>query len=100
MFAQHLRIQLAGETSSRSCPLRYLDSFAMRSFTGETRFDEILPVADGQLEAGFRVPLDELGAALEDWFRRKGYLNAGEKVVISRLENRCAAKDAAESSAR
>ncbi len=83
MFAQKLQIQLVKDAAARPCPLRFLDSFAMRSFTGESRFDEILPVGDGQLEAGFRVPLPQLSAALEDWFHRKGYLEAGEKVRIS-----------------
>jgi len=62
--------------------MKYMDSFAMRSFTGESRFDDTLPVADGRLEAGARVPLDALRAALEDWFRRKSYLAVGEHVVL------------------
>lgn len=55
----------------------------MRSFTGETRFDDTLPVADGRLEAGLQVPLPELRAAMEDWFRRKSYLAPGERLEFA-----------------
>lgn len=85
MFAQRLHIKLVTAGSSRPCPLRYLDSFAMRSFTGESRFDEILPQEDGRLEASFRVPLAELRDALQDWFRRKSYLQPGEEVALELL---------------
>ncbi|HEV2232885.1 MAG TPA: hypothetical protein VGV68_05715 [Terriglobia bacterium] len=43
----------------------------MRSFTGRSAFDEILPIADGQLEASFRVDLAALQADMEDWLTRK-----------------------------
>lgn len=55
----------------------------MRNFTNNSIFDDTLPVGDGMLEAGFRVPLDRLQPAIEDWFRRKGYLRAGERVEIT-----------------
>lgn len=82
MFARKLQVRIAGPAGVRECPLRHLDSFAMRSFTGESRFDDTLPVGEGRLEAGARVPLPELRAALEDWFRRKSYLRPEETVVI------------------
>ncbi len=43
----------------------------MRSFTGRSAFDETLPVADGELEAGFQVDPDALRADMEDWMTRK-----------------------------
>ena len=64
-------------------PLKWLDSFAMRNFTNDPVFDDTLPVADGVLEAGARVPLDRLRSSMEDWFRRKGYLPAGAELKIS-----------------
>ncbi len=82
MFARKLQVELAGPAGARPCPLKALDSFAMRSFTGESRFDDTLPVGDGRLEAGARVPLEPLRAAMEDWFRRKSYLQPGETVTI------------------
>lgn len=83
MFARRLQVTLESERGSRPCPLKYLDSFAMRSFTGETRFDELLPAGDGLLEASRRVPLPELRDALQDWLRRKSYLQPGERVNVA-----------------
>jgi hypothetical protein len=57
----------------------------MRNFTNDAVFDDTLPVADGRLEAGNRVPLDRLQVAMEDWFRRKGYLKAGESLEVLEL---------------
>jgi hypothetical protein len=54
----------------------------MRNFTNDAIFDDTLPVTDGVLEAGTRVPLDRLQPAMEDWFRRKGYLKAGEGLEV------------------
>ncbi len=94
MFARTLRIarvaeaagaeHAAGENAAADLlvPLAWLDSFAMRNFTNDALFDDTLPVADGRLEAGFRVPLPALEAAMQDWFRRKGWLRAGERVRV------------------
>ena len=41
--------------------------------------------ADGLLEAGYRVPLDRLQPAMEDWFRRKGYLTAEDRLEVTEL---------------
>ncbi|MGH9413620.1 MAG: hypothetical protein ACRD0Y_07750 [Terriglobales bacterium] len=87
MYARKIKVTLAGPEGSRLCPLRHLDSFAMRSFTGESRFDDTLPVADGVLEAGALVPLEALRAAMEDWFRRKSYLKPGETVRFEALSH-------------
>ena len=55
----------------------------MRNFTNDAVFDDTLPVADGLLEVGYRVPLDRLQISIQDWFRRKGYLRPEEKVVVT-----------------
>jgi hypothetical protein len=84
MFSRKLtieRIDAAGV--SHLCPIAQLDSFAMRNFTNDAIFDDTLPVADGVLEAGSRVPIERLTAAMEDWFRRKSYLAAGESLRIA-----------------
>ena len=65
-----------------ACPVKWIDNFAMRNFTNDAIFDDTLPVGDGLLEAGHRVPLDRLQAAMEDWFRRKGYLTAEERLEV------------------
>ena len=88
MFARKLRVErIEAEGQAHACPivpcpLKWLDSFAMRNFTNDAIFDDTLPVADGLLEAGYRVPLDKLQAAMQDWFRRKGYLKPGETLRI------------------
>jgi len=55
----------------------------MRSFTNASVFDDTLPVGDGYLEIGTRVPLDRLRDAMEDWFRRKSYLPKDAALVVS-----------------
>jgi len=57
----------------------------MRNFTNDQIFDDTLPVADGLLQAGSRVPLDRLRAAMEDWFRRKSYLPKGSSLVVEEV---------------
>ena len=86
MFARRLaihRIDSAG--SSHPCPIGWIDNFAMRNFTNDPAFDDTLPVADGVLEAGARVPLNRLQPAMEDWFRRKGYLKPGERLEVAEI---------------
>jgi hypothetical protein len=86
MFARRLSIQRIDEQGERhACPLHWIDNFAMRNFTNDAIFDDTLPAADGLLEAGHRVPLDRLQPAMEDWFRRKGYLKAGEQLEVAEL---------------
>jgi hypothetical protein len=83
MFARKLRVRYSDAAGvMQPCPVAWIDNFAMRNFTNDAIFDDTLPIADGLLEAGFRVPLDRLRTAMEDWFRRKGYLKQGEIVVI------------------
>ena len=60
----------------------------MRNFTNDAVFDDTLPIADGLLEAGLRVPLDLLQERMTDWFRRKRYLGEGETLRVSELR-RC-----------
>jgi len=74
MFARKVRVDYEDKGERRPCPLKWLDSFAMRNFTNASVFDDTLPVGDGLLEIGSKVPLAELKTAMEDWFRRKSYL--------------------------
>ena len=83
MFARKLQIQYEVDGQLHPCPLKWLDSFSMRSFTNASIFDDTLPVADGRLEVGTAVPLDQLRDAMEDWFRRKGYLPKSTSLVIT-----------------
>lgn len=87
MFARKLTIlRVDSKGGDHLCPLKWIDNFAMRNFTNDAIFDDTLPVADGLMEAGNRVPLDRLQPAMEEWFRRKGYIGAGEKVVVREQE--------------
>ena len=72
MFLRRLTIERIDASGiGHPCPIRWIDSFAMRNFTNDAVFDDTLPIADGLLEVGLRVPLDRLAVAMEDWFRRK-----------------------------
>jgi hypothetical protein len=83
MFARRLSIiRVDANGVESACPIHWIDNFAMRNFTNDAVFDDTLPVADGLLEAGHSVPLDRLRAAMEDWFRRKGYLKTGESLRV------------------
>jgi len=87
MFVRRLSVMRVDAAGQRhACPIGWIDNFAMRNFTNDAVFDDTLPVADGVLEAGHRVPLDRLQPAMEDWFRRKGYLKADDRLEVIELE--------------
>jgi hypothetical protein len=85
MFARRIRVEYEQNGRRLSCPLKWLDSFSMRNFTNASVFDNTLPVADGLMEIGTAVPIDELKAAMEDWFRRKSYLAKEARLIIAEL---------------
>ena len=86
MFERKVTIEyLSDETPAKPCPIHWLDNFAMRNFTNDAVFDDTLPIADGLLEAGCRVPIDRLRTAMEDWFRRKSYLAPSDRLRIAEL---------------
>ena len=81
MFVRKISVWCVG--AETPCPVRWIDNFAMRNFTNDAVFDDTLPVKDGRLEAGHHVPLERLGPAMEDRFRRKGYLKEGELLKLT-----------------
>jgi len=83
MFARKIRVEYEEGGQRKPCPLKWLDSFSMRNFTNDQVFDDTIPTGDGQMEIGNRVPLDRLQAAMEDWFRRKGYLPKESRLMVS-----------------
>jgi hypothetical protein len=84
MFQRKVTVEYgSGGRAAVPCPIKWLDNFAMRNFTNDTVFDDTLPVDDGVLEIGNRVPLDRLRASMEDWFRRKGYLQKDEELRVT-----------------
>ncbi len=88
MFGRKLRIERVDVAGERhGCPVKWIDNFSMRNFTNDKVFDDTLPVSDGLMEAGNRVPLDLLHTAMEDWFRRKGYLKADERLDVTEIRD-------------
>ena len=86
MFLRKLTIErIDASGAAHPCPIAQLDNFAMRNFTNDAVFDDTLPIADGLLEAGCRVPIDRLRTAMEDWFRRKSYLAPSDRLRIAEL---------------
>jgi len=89
MFVRRLSVvRVDAEGVESVCPIRWIDNFAMRNFTNDAVFDDTLPAADGMLEAGHHVPIDRLRVEMEDWFRRKGYLKASDRLLVEELTRR------------
>ena len=84
MFARKVHVEVLEPGKARPCPIEWLDSFCMRSFTGRSAFDDVLPVANGWMEAGSRVDLQFLRGDLEDWFTRK--FGGGSRVKLQLTE--------------
>ncbi len=85
MFARKIRVEYEEQGQRVPCPLKWLDSFSMRNFTNASVFDDTVPVADGRIEIGTNVPLDQLKEAMEDWFRRKSYLPKESKLTLEQI---------------
>jgi len=82
MFSRRITVEFEENGERKACPVRWLDSFSMRNFTNDQVFDDTIPAGDGRLEIGSRVPLDRLRTSMEDWFRRKGYLQSNAKLFV------------------
>jgi hypothetical protein len=83
MFARKIRVEYEQNGHRLPCPLKWLDSFSMRNFTNASVYDNTLPLADGLMEIGTHVPLAELKAAMEDWFRRKSYIPKDASLMLT-----------------
>jgi hypothetical protein len=83
MFSRKINVEYEAGGRRHPAPMKWLDSFAMRNFTNDAVFDDTLPVADGEMEIGARVPLDRLKTSMEDWFRRKSYLPKGGVLILT-----------------
>jgi hypothetical protein len=83
MFARKICVEYLDDGRRLPCPLKWLDSFSMRNFTNASVFDDTLPLSDGQMEIGSSVPIEQLKDAMEDWFRRKGYLPKDSQLSLA-----------------
>ena len=77
---------MSKQGEKHACPLKWMDSFSMRNFTNASVFDDTLPVSDGLMEIGAKVPTVSLRDNMEDWFRKKSYLPAGATLVVTEIE--------------
>ena len=82
MYCRRISIQYQQGSELLPCPIKWLDNFSMRNFTNDSIFDDTLPVGDGLMEIGTRVPLQRLKEAMEDWFQRKSYLPGKSELVL------------------
>jgi hypothetical protein len=82
MFARKIRVEYEDGGQRLACPLKWLDSFSMRNFTNDQVFDDTIPIGDGEMEIGTRVPVERLRAAMEDWFKRKSYVPHGATLRV------------------
>ena len=87
LYARKLRVEIVIEGERRLAPLDWLDNFCMRNFTGSAEFDDTLPTAEGNLEAGLRVDPSRLAQAMSEWFTKRGKGN-GKLVNVEVRETR------------
>ncbi len=86
MFARKIVVEYDDHGDRVACPLKWLDSFSMRNFTNAGVFDDTIPISDGRMEIGTKVPLAQLREAMEDWFRRKNYLPRASKLILEETD--------------
>jgi hypothetical protein len=81
VYSQKLDVQLIIRGQRRACPLEWLDQFCMRNFTNSSDFDDTLPIAEGRIEASFRVVPERFAAGLGAWLTQRGK-GEGEPVQV------------------
>lgn len=82
MFARRLSLLVSDEATERPVPKAWLDQFFMRSFTGHSAFDHVLPVGDGLIEAGFNVDAELARQSLEQWLRGRKCVSPGARIIL------------------
>ena len=82
MYAQKFNVTVAIRGELRPCPLEWLDQFCMRNFTNSAEFDDTLPIADGKIEASFRLTAEHFAEGLAAWLTQRGK-GQGEPVRVS-----------------
>jgi len=82
MFARRVAGLLLDHGEARPVSKAWLDQFFMRSFTGHSAFDHVLPVCDGVIEAGFDVDASLARKSLEHWLRGRRMISASAELVL------------------
>src|SRR5271167_1381023 len=72
MYAQKFQVDVLIRGERKPCPMDWLDQFCMRNFTNSAEFDDTLPVADGRLEASFRLTPERFAEGLSAWLTQRG----------------------------
>ncbi len=72
MYAQKFLVDVLIRSERRACPLEWLDQFCMRNFTNSAEFDDTLPVAEGEIEASFRLTPGKFAEGLAAWLTQRG----------------------------
>ena len=81
MYAQKFNVNVVIGGESRACPVDWLDQFCMRNFTNSADFDDTLPVADGKIEASFRLTPERFADGLATWLTQRGK-GQGQPVAV------------------
>jgi len=72
MYAQKWKVEVELKGETRACPVEWLDQFCMRNFTNAAEYDDTLPVADGRVEASFRLSPERFAEGLAAWLTQRG----------------------------
>src|SRR5262245_10751898 len=86
MYAQRFLVDVVIRGERRACPLEWLDQFCMRNFTNSAEFDDTLPVADGEIEASFRLTPGKFAEGLAAWLAQRGKGEGQPLNVEARLQ--------------
>jgi hypothetical protein len=88
MYAQKFLVDVVIGGQRRACPLEWLDQFCMRNFTNAAEFDDTLPVAEGQIEASYRLSPEKFAEGLAAWLTQRGKGEGQPLVVEARTPER------------
>ena len=72
VYAQKFHIEVIIQGKRKDCPLEWLDQFCMRNFTNSAEYDDTLPVAEGRIEASFRLTPERFAEGLAAWLTQRG----------------------------
>jgi hypothetical protein len=72
VYSQKFKVDVVIRGERRACPLEWLDQFCMRNFTNAAEFDDTLPVAEGRVEASFRVTPKRFAESFRAWLTQRG----------------------------
>ena len=81
MYAQEFQVNVVIRGERKPCPLEWLDQFCMRNFTNSPDFDDTLPLADGRLEASYRLTPERFVEGFGAWLNQRGK-GEGQQVLV------------------